>query len=151
MSSVFTCYLGAGKRGELICIAVELDWGWGLEGDVGNTRCTEALELCTWISLRSFSLSSASQGPVVRQFLWVCQCDWHLGSVWGITGDFLVVSVGTFGDTDSYFCGRFNNFRAWQHWLQLVNMKLNKCILLSGGRRSGSTWWEWVSYLLHRI
>lgn len=43
--------------------------GGGLERDGGNVRCTEALELCAWISLRSFALSSASQGLTVRQFL----------------------------------------------------------------------------------
>lgn len=41
----------------------------GLERDAGNVRCTEALELCTWISLARLSLSSASLELAVIQFL----------------------------------------------------------------------------------
>lgn len=41
----------------------------GLERHGGNVRFAEALELCTWISLGRFSLSSASQELVVTQFL----------------------------------------------------------------------------------
>lgn len=52
--------------GGLVCMLVCV---WGLERDAGNVRCTEALELCTWISLERLSLSSASQELAVAQFL----------------------------------------------------------------------------------
>lgn len=50
--------------GAVVCVLVG-----GLERVEGNVRCTEALEVCTWISLGSFAVSSASQGVIVTQFL----------------------------------------------------------------------------------
>ena len=62
---------------------------WGLERDVGNLRCTEALELCTWISLGRFSLSSGSQELIVTQFL----CEDHEKSVIDISTVYLGLEV----------------------------------------------------------
>lgn len=45
------------------CVVVVV--GGDVDGDGGNVKCTEALVLCAWISLKGFALSSASLGLIV--------------------------------------------------------------------------------------
>lgn len=65
-----------GKKRESESLCVNRVGGWlvdcvavvvvgGMDGDGGNVRCSEALVLCAWISLKGFALSSASQGLIV--------------------------------------------------------------------------------------
>lgn len=130
------------RRWVRVFVWTGLEVGWldsvgGLDEDGRNVRCTEALELCTWISLRRLALSSASQGLIVTQFLWEDRHDWLLNCVSGIRGDFVVVSVSMFGGFHSYFYGCFNDFRAcgkigfkWRTW------SINICVLQQGGGES---------------
>lgn len=84
----------------------------GLERDGGNVRCTEALELCTWISLGRFSFSSASQELIATQFL----CEDREKSMIDISTVYqgLEVILWLFcviGGTYLYFYAWFKNFR----------------------------------------
>lgn len=89
----------------MVGVPTWLCWGEGLERDGGNVGCTLYLDLIRVV----FFFPLPHRNPLLHAAS-LKKHDWHLNSVSGIRGDFLVVSVGMAAPIDSRFYDWPNNW-----------------------------------------